>query len=277
MTMQIAIELLRYPTHESRLGLYQALQNEIARVPGVRVAALGNDVPFDGWNGGQLFSVAGTASDDPSPHPPAHYQPIGPSYFEALGIPLLRGRAFTDRDHNTSTPVCIVNEEFARRYLSSRDPIGAKIDMQTVALAPAKVTREVVGVVAQVKERPGCPRQSDRDLRSYRAELLVLDDGRGARRGAAGDARAGHSSRRRSGPKGSAVHAHPNNGGHGGAGDGDAAVSRAAGRRVRGARNGACRCRRVQRLQVCRAAARARVFDSDGPRRAVGSRGSRGF
>jgi putative ABC transport system permease protein len=154
LTMQVSIELPRYPTHESRLALYRAIQDEVARAPGVRIAALGYDVPFDGWSGGQAFSVVGTPFDDPSRHPPAHYQPVGPGYFEALAIPLVRGRAFTDRDSGTSTPVCIVNEEFARRFLGGRDPIGAQINMQTLALAPTNVTREVVGVVAQVKERP---------------------------------------------------------------------------------------------------------------------------
>jgi putative ABC transport system permease protein len=154
LAMQVNIELLRYPTHESRMALYQAIEQEVARVPGVQATSLGFDVPFDGWGSGQLFSVVGTPLDDPSRHPAAHYQPVGPRYFETLGIPLVRGRAFTDRDNSASTPVCIVNQEFVRRYLSGRDPIGAKLDMQTLALAPAKVTREIVGIVAQVKERP---------------------------------------------------------------------------------------------------------------------------
>jgi putative ABC transport system permease protein len=79
---------------------------------------------------------------------------VSPQYFDTLGIPVLRGRAFTDRDSSTATPVCIVNEEFARRYLGDRDPIGAKVSAQTLALAPTVVTREVVGVIRQVKERP---------------------------------------------------------------------------------------------------------------------------
>jgi len=154
LTMQVAVELPRYPTHESRIALYEALREEVVHVPGVRTAALGFAVPFDGWGGGQLFTVVGTALDEPSRHPPAHYQPVGPGYFETLGIPLLRGRAFTDRDNGSSAPVCIVNEEFARRYLADREPVGAKVSVQTLALAPTNVTREVVGVVRQVKERP---------------------------------------------------------------------------------------------------------------------------
>jgi putative ABC transport system permease protein len=153
LTMQIGLELPRYPTPESRMAFYQAIQDEVSRVPGVRTAALGFDVPFDGVGANTNFTVVGGAAES-ARRQVAHYQMVSPPYFDTLGIPVLRGRAFTDRDSSTSTPVCIVNEEFARRYLSDRDPIGATITAQTLALAPTVVTREVVGVIRQVKERP---------------------------------------------------------------------------------------------------------------------------
>jgi putative ABC transport system permease protein len=49
---------------------------------------------------------------------------IGGNYFEALGVPLLRGRFFTDRDTESTTPAVIVNETMARRYWPGEDPIG---------------------------------------------------------------------------------------------------------------------------------------------------------
>ena len=153
LTMQVGVELPRYPTPESRMAFYQALQDEISSVPGVRMSAVGFDVPFDGVGANTNFTVVGGA-DDPGRRLVAHYQMVSPQYFDTLGIPLVRGRAFSDRDTSTSTPVCIVNEEFARRYLSDRDPIGAKVTAQTLALAPMVVARDVVGVIRQVKERP---------------------------------------------------------------------------------------------------------------------------
>ena len=74
-----------------------------------------------------------------------------------LGIPIVRGRAFADRDAAAAPPVCIVNEEFARRYFASRDPIGARVSVSAMDPAgPRAVVREVVGVSRQVKiEGPG--------------------------------------------------------------------------------------------------------------------------
>jgi len=77
---------------------------------------------------------------------------VGPRYFETLGIDVLRGRAFTDRDTRTSAPVCIVNEEFARRHLKGRDPIGMRVRISAMDLrGPTPVEREIVGLIKQIK------------------------------------------------------------------------------------------------------------------------------
>jgi len=55
---------------------------------------------------------------------PMTWATIGGNYFEALGVPLLRGRFFTDRDTESTTPAVIVNETMARRYWPGEDPIG---------------------------------------------------------------------------------------------------------------------------------------------------------
>ena len=110
---------------------------------------------MDGFNLGMFFTVEGDGEPDPMKHPAAHYQLVSPPLFEALGIPIVRGRPFSDRDTLASVPVCIVNEEFARRYLTARDPIGSRISVQTLDVPPMTVTREVIGVSRQVKEEPG--------------------------------------------------------------------------------------------------------------------------
>jgi len=164
VTMQAGLGFLRYPTSDSRFAVWRSVEEEISRVPGVRVAALGGALPLDGWGSAQFFSVVGGASGDPMRRPAAHYELVSPRYFEAMGIPLLRGRAFTAADTSGATPVCIVNEEFARRYLADRDPIGARVVVQSLDVPPQTFTREVVGVSGQVKERPNA---RDRQLEIY--------------------------------------------------------------------------------------------------------------
>ena len=81
---------------------------------------------------------------------------ISARYFHALDIPILEGRAFTDQDTASTSQVCIVNEEFVRRYLKGRDAIGTLVSVPSVDLrGPKPVVREIVGVIRQVKEQRG--------------------------------------------------------------------------------------------------------------------------
>ena len=74
---------------------------------------------------------------------------------EALGVPVRRGRVFSERDAVDSPQVVIVNEEFVRQYLPGRDPLGVRITIQNpLTFRSAPVTREIVGVVPQIKSRP---------------------------------------------------------------------------------------------------------------------------
>jgi len=112
-------------------------------------------LPLDFFDaGGFSFEIAGDPPVEESQRPTTEYQVVSPSYFAALDLPILTGRAFDRRDARDGVPVCIVNEAFARG-LHGRSPIG-----QRVALRPADspqsrpVVREIVGVARQVKGRP---------------------------------------------------------------------------------------------------------------------------
>src|ERR1039458_9419660 len=111
---------------------------------------------MDGWEIGQGFTVVGAPPVGEAEEPAAHYQMVNAKYFETLGIRLVHGRAFTEHDDATATPVCIVNEELVRRYLKGMQPgmqqIGAHIRVQAMDMGgPKPMVREVVGVVHQVK------------------------------------------------------------------------------------------------------------------------------
>ena len=152
LTMYATLPLARYKTPERALQFYRAAQREMASLPGVRSVGLGFSLPMDGWEIGQGFTVVGAPPVGEAEEPAAHYQMVNAKYFETLGIRLLRGRAFTEHDDAAATPVCIVNEELARRYLKGMQPIGAHIRVQAMDMGgPKPVVREVVGVVHQVK------------------------------------------------------------------------------------------------------------------------------
>ena len=126
----------------------------MAAVPQVGVASLGFDLQLSGASINPPFDIVGRPAVDPANRPSAHYQIVGPRYFDALGIRIVAGRAFTERDSETATPVAIVSETFVRRFLTGQDPIGARIAISAPSLRARIVTRDIVGVVPQVKTRP---------------------------------------------------------------------------------------------------------------------------
>jgi len=78
--------------------------------------------------------VIGQPKVDDSQQPSAHYQMVSSGYFRTLGIPLLRGRAFTSDDTAANQPVCMFNQEFVRQYLKGATP---RRDGERPAMAPA--------------------------------------------------------------------------------------------------------------------------------------------
>ena len=78
---------------------------------------------------------------------------MSPAYFETVDLPIVAGRAFTERDTASSTRVCIVNEAFVRRHLQGRTPIGVRL-MFHPPDSPDPQIRQIVGVARQVKARP---------------------------------------------------------------------------------------------------------------------------
>jgi putative ABC transport system permease protein len=157
LTASIGLPFNRYNSVDRMRNFYDSVEREISAIPGVEVAAFGGSLPLDGWDIGQGFEIVGDSPVEKSLMRSAHYQIISAAYFRALGIDLARGRAFTERDTGSATQVCIVNEEFVRRYGRGREPVGMLVTVQSMDLrgGPTPVVREVVGVIRQVAEAAG--------------------------------------------------------------------------------------------------------------------------
>jgi putative ABC transport system permease protein len=165
LTMSVGLPLSRYPVPQDTLSFYQAVQSEIGALPGVQNVSLSTNLPTDGWDIGQGFNIVGHPPPGEANQQSAHYQMVSASYFATLGIPILRGRAFTERDTLAATPVCIVNEELVRRYLNGQEPIGALISVQAMTSGgPKPVVRQVVGVSHQVKVEGLGEKQNDVEI-----------------------------------------------------------------------------------------------------------------
>ncbi len=131
---------------------YQQLIQQIATVPGVVAVAANSDLPFVGqkpWYRGE-FSIEGQSTDERKRNPLVNYQAVSPDYFRVMQIPLLRGRAFTDRD--TVRPdgvrdVAIVSRGLAERMWPNADPLGKRINCDDDGAGCA----EIVGIAGDVK------------------------------------------------------------------------------------------------------------------------------
>jgi hypothetical protein len=107
---------------------------------------------------GQPFDVAGDPVKPDGVKDAASYHMVSPSYFSALGTPIVKGRGFANTDSSDAPPVCIVSEAFARQYLHGRSPLGLRIAVPLMAFGPPQViTRQIVGVAGQLKAEPGEP------------------------------------------------------------------------------------------------------------------------
>jgi putative ABC transport system permease protein len=139
---------------ESMRARYEAFEREVRQVPGVRDVAWGSALPFDGSWYGQAFQIEGDSPRQGSDRDLAGYQIVSPSYLPLLGVPLIDGRGLSESDTAGSPQVCVVDEEFVRRFVGGRRAIGTRLAINGMVQPPRPITREIVGVVGQIKERP---------------------------------------------------------------------------------------------------------------------------
>jgi predicted permease len=116
--------------------------DRLAAVPGVAAAAATSALPFAGQNSGNVFVIEGQR-DAGGPPPDTDYRVVSSAYFDALGIPLQRGRVFEGTDRTAG--IVVISQTAAARYWPGRDPIGSRLKLG------ASEWLTVAGVVADVR------------------------------------------------------------------------------------------------------------------------------
>ena len=129
---------------------YNQILQKVSAVPGVQDAGVINTLPLDkGPTAG--FRVDGRPVTTPDKWPGANYRAVSPNYFRAMGVPVLQGRAYTDRDNENSPRVMIVNQKLVDEEFSGENPIGKRITFGGTDSNRQPVWFEIVGVVANVR------------------------------------------------------------------------------------------------------------------------------
>jgi macrolide transport system ATP-binding/permease protein len=130
---------------------YTRLRERLREIPGVTNAAYSLYAPMSGDNWSHLVAVDGRS---PTERLQASWNRVSPGYFDTIGTPVLRGRAFDERDGPGAPLVAVVSQEFAKRIFGETDPIGRRIG-QRPAVGAAALEYEVIGVVGDVKYQDG--------------------------------------------------------------------------------------------------------------------------
>jgi putative ABC transport system permease protein len=123
---------------------FEPLLAELASLPGVEAASGANAIPF---NPSGVWTEELQLPERPKSNPPpeAQISITFPGYFEAIGIPLLKGRTFTNRDRTGSPLVAVIDEALARRYFPGEEPVG-----KLIGSGGAGTPARIIGVVGNV-------------------------------------------------------------------------------------------------------------------------------
>ena len=147
LTFQLSPPPTKYPLNSGAPTLYRSLLESVRALPGVRAAAVSSGIPFGGGN----YTSTAITPDGPSELTPGtgvstEWRVVSPGYFATLGVPILRGRDFTDADVSSDNLATIVSASTARTFWGSADPIG-----RTVRQAGDTKPFTVIGVVGNTR------------------------------------------------------------------------------------------------------------------------------
>jgi len=144
---------VRYDQHgdaAKQRALLERLLPELRAIPGVRGVSPVVAVPFAGsaaWDGRP--AADGQSVEEIAANPMLNMDVVAPDYFETLGIPILRGRGFTDADRADAPSVVVISQSAARHYWPGQDPIGKRLRMG----ADLQRTVTVIGLVPDTRYR----------------------------------------------------------------------------------------------------------------------------
>jgi len=133
---------------EKYMPVTERILTELRELPGAASVGLRAYNPLPRRDGRANITLEGSAESLPAGLAPTGALSVSPDYFATVGVPVISGRAFTDRDRKESVPVAIVNEWAARRWWPDRDAIGQTVRVDT---GGGMLAVTVVGVVANSK------------------------------------------------------------------------------------------------------------------------------
>jgi predicted permease len=149
LTAGLVLDKARYADSAKQNQLVQSLVAQMRHTPGVERAAATSDLPGTGFKNYASIHIKGQPGSHPNEKLSAADLVVTTDYFQVAGVPILRGRGFTDYDNAVAPRVVLINEEFVHKYFQNRDPLGKQIQLDILGAPPS--WSEIVGVVSDVK------------------------------------------------------------------------------------------------------------------------------
>jgi predicted permease len=153
LTLSLNLNFSRYSTADHQLDpvpisqYYDRLHETLRALPGVVHVAEAWTFPLNsGFRNDGTFDIEGQQKTGAG-LPKATFIAVSPEYFESLGVPLMRGRAFDDHDQGTATQAVIVSQRLAVRHWGTEDPLGRRLSVDN-----GQTWRTIVGVVGDVRQ-----------------------------------------------------------------------------------------------------------------------------
>jgi predicted permease len=160
VVFDVALSDKKYEYDAPTNAFVNDVQQRLAALPGTQSVAVAADRPIDPnplFEASTSFTVDGQPKPAAGLEPESRLLPVSPSFFQTLGLELVRGRTFVDVENRIdAAPVVVINETLARRYFPGRDPIGLHLTFglsHTYTASPAdsvRVRGEIVGIVKDV-------------------------------------------------------------------------------------------------------------------------------
>jgi putative ABC transport system permease protein len=138
----------KYGDNPKRAAFFQQAVERIETIPGVQAAGAISWLPLVGLGSATSFWVDGRPEPPPGEKPGTDVRVITPGYFAAMGIPLIKGRIFDERDTAQGPRVLIINETMAREFFPDEDPIGKRL---IISWDRPPLPDEIIGVVGDAK------------------------------------------------------------------------------------------------------------------------------
>ncbi len=144
LTLRLWLPEAKYDEESRVAGFYDQVLERVADLPGVASASAVLSVPLSGSSANFSFVIEGRPEPAPGEDYAAGFQSVSSGYFRTMGIPLLKGRDFSERDDAEAPKVLVINQALAGRYWSGEDPVGRRISLDEEEWI------EIVGVAGNV-------------------------------------------------------------------------------------------------------------------------------